>query len=299
MGQSWRRRYRFPKQGTTLCVGDQPWDEHNASFGSVVAIDRIAGELEVKIGKGSWWDRGHPGWLFPWKHHEPRPKPRAPLRLAQVWANGTLDDGWAAARALLLRAPPRLSDGVPRRIEGERGQALAKRVAGSSGARGAGPAGHGPDAHRCGDDRGVGRRGAPPRGDGAEPLGDPEPARQGARASGRSRGASVREGRAAQRRRDRHPRDHRECEVCDSLAARGAGDRRHPAAVGARPELAGAVDVLFVDEAGELALAGVLAVADAAGRGLGSMALLGDPQQLEEPRTAKHPRGRTGPPARG
>lgn len=54
-----------------------------------------------------------------------------------------------------------------------------------------------------------------------------------------------------------------------------------------RPEFAGAVDVLFVDEAGQMSLANVLAVAPAAD----SIVLLGDPQQLEQPQQASHPDG--------
>ncbi len=55
----------------------------------------------------------------------------------------------------------------------------------------------------------------------------------------------------------------------------------------ARPEFAQAVDVLFVDEAGQMSLANVLAVAQAGG----SVVLLGDPQQLEQPKKGSHPEG--------
>jgi predicted RecB family nuclease len=55
----------------------------------------------------------------------------------------------------------------------------------------------------------------------------------------------------------------------------------------ARPELAKKVDVLFVDEAGQMSLANALAVARAA-KGL---VLLGDPQQLEQPIKGLHPEG--------
>jgi superfamily I DNA and/or RNA helicase len=47
------------------------------------------------------------------------------------------------------------------------------------------------------------------------------------------------------------------------------------------------VDVLFVDEAGQMSLANVLACAPA-GR---SLVLLGDPQQLEQPQKGSHPEG--------
>ncbi len=55
----------------------------------------------------------------------------------------------------------------------------------------------------------------------------------------------------------------------------------------ARPELQGAVDVLFVDEAGQMSLANVVAASQAAR----SLVLLGDPQQLEQPQQGTHPEG--------
>ena len=57
--------------------------------------------------------------------------------------------------------------------------------------------------------------------------------------------------------------------------------------VWARPDCRDAVDVLFVDEAGQMSLANVLAVAQAAE----SIVLLGDPQQLEQPQQGSHPEG--------
>lgn len=55
----------------------------------------------------------------------------------------------------------------------------------------------------------------------------------------------------------------------------------------ARSEYRNAVDVLFVDEAGQLSLANVLAVSPAAN----SLVLLGDPQQLDQPEKGTHPDG--------
>lgn len=54
-----------------------------------------------------------------------------------------------------------------------------------------------------------------------------------------------------------------------------------------RPDAADTVDVLFIDEAGQMSLANALAVAQA-GR---SIVLLGDPQQLEQPVKGSHPDG--------
>ena len=47
------------------------------------------------------------------------------------------------------------------------------------------------------------------------------------------------------------------------------------------------VDVLFVDEAGQISLANVIAVA----RATDSLVLLGDPQQLDQPLQGTHPPG--------
>ena len=55
----------------------------------------------------------------------------------------------------------------------------------------------------------------------------------------------------------------------------------------AREDYFEAVDVLFVDEAGQMSLANVLVVSQAAK----SLVLLGDPQQLEQPLRGSHPEG--------
>jgi len=55
----------------------------------------------------------------------------------------------------------------------------------------------------------------------------------------------------------------------------------------ASSKMVGAVDVLFVDEAGQISLANVLAVS----RATESLVLLGDPQQLDQPLRGTHPPG--------
>jgi uncharacterized protein len=55
----------------------------------------------------------------------------------------------------------------------------------------------------------------------------------------------------------------------------------------ARDEMVASVDVLFVDEAGQVSLANAIA----ASRAAGSMVLLGDPQQLDQPQKGSHPDG--------
>ena len=55
----------------------------------------------------------------------------------------------------------------------------------------------------------------------------------------------------------------------------------------ARPEMADAVDVLVIDEGGQMSLANALAACQAAG----SLVLLGDPRQLDQPIQGVHPPG--------
>ncbi|HET6932345.1 MAG TPA: TM0106 family RecB-like putative nuclease [Candidatus Acidoferrum sp.] len=55
----------------------------------------------------------------------------------------------------------------------------------------------------------------------------------------------------------------------------------------ARSDMANSVDVLFVDEAGQMSLADVLAIS----RASQSVVLLGDPQQLNQPQQGVHPPG--------
>jgi len=76
-------------------------------------------------------------------------------------------------------------------------------------------------------------------------------------------------------------------DVVDRLAG---GDTRLAAATAwtwTSERMADAVDVLFVDEAGQISLANVVAMSQAAN----SIVLLGDPQQLDQPLRGSHPPG--------
>lgn len=76
-------------------------------------------------------------------------------------------------------------------------------------------------------------------------------------------------------------------EVVEALASGKAQIAAGTAWLWARAEMVDSVDVLFADEAGQLSLANVLAVAPATA----SMVLLGDPQQLDQPQKGVHPPG--------
>lgn len=76
----------------------------------------------------------------------------------------------------------------------------------------------------------------------------------------------------------------------DALSALSAGEidvLGGTAWLWARPDFAQTANVLFVDEAGQMSLANVLAVSPAAD----SLVLLGDPQQLDQPEKGTHPDG--------
>ena len=76
-------------------------------------------------------------------------------------------------------------------------------------------------------------------------------------------------------------------EVATALATGEANLVGGTAWLWAREEMAGAVDVLVIDEAGQMSLANTLAVCQAAS----SLVLLGDPRQLDQPIQGIHPPG--------
>jgi uncharacterized protein len=78
--------------------------------------------------------------------------------------------------------------------------------------------------------------------------------------------------------------------VFDALASGEAKVAAGTAWLWAREDMSSSVDVLFIDEAGQMSLANVLAVCQAAI----SSVLLGDPQQLDQPQKGVHPPGAEG-----
>jgi uncharacterized protein len=76
-------------------------------------------------------------------------------------------------------------------------------------------------------------------------------------------------------------------EMLDALGAGEVNVIGGTAWLWSRPEFAGSVDVLIVDEAGQLALANTIAVS----AGARNLVLLGDPQQLDQPLKGTHPPG--------
>jgi uncharacterized protein len=76
-------------------------------------------------------------------------------------------------------------------------------------------------------------------------------------------------------------------DVLNALSSRVAQVAAGTSWLWAREDMANSVDVLFVDEEGQMSLADVLAISQAAR----SVVLLGDPQQLNQPQKGVHPPG--------
>jgi len=76
-------------------------------------------------------------------------------------------------------------------------------------------------------------------------------------------------------------------EALDAVRSRRANVLGGSSFMWAPEQFCGALDVLFVDEAGQMALADVISVAHAAK----NLVLIGDPQQLERPLKGSHPEG--------
>ena len=296
--QSLVTRYRFdPAQEYKLKVGETPIDPATgATAGTVQEIDPAAGTIDLLRGPSR--QGTHPAALIPSQPFDTKLQRVALGQVADhVLASGIAGSGpFRAVRDLLLRRPPRVvgvPDGAALALDGDDVVAVARRIAlgldqtvlpiqgppGSgktyAGARmivelvAAGKkVGITATAHKAitnlvdasvaaaaleGLDLGVIQKGTIDSGSRAP----------GVRLTGES------------------------SEVAPALAA-----GTHHVAAGtswlfARPDMAGALDVLFVDEAGQLSLADVVAVGGSAR----SIVLLGDPNQLPQVSQGSHPDG--------
>jgi uncharacterized protein len=267
--QSTIQRYAFAPQDHKFKVGDKVHDAVDGSYtGEVVAIDNVVGEIHLK--RGVKLSASHPRALIP-----PPPVPTGVLedaitRIAEhVIEHGLHAPGpYRAALDLLLRTRRDPSDGPFDRsylaIQGPPGSGKTTKGAELI-----------VELVKNGKRVGITAHSHAVIGNLLEALG--------------KRGASVRALQKAE--------EHQRCwdgivECTDS--AKDIEERYEEFAViagtawlWARPGMAGSVDVLFVDEAGQKSLADVLAVSGATTQ----LVLLGDPQQLAQPSKGSHPEG--------
>ena len=287
-------RYRFPEQEHAIDVGTEVCDPATGrSPGSVVALDAAAGTLDLR--RGPKTDGPHPTSLVPSGHVDTAPLRDSLLRIGEWVAEHGMDGPgeYRAARELLLRLAPGVRGGEPLcRPDEEALDAALRIVPALDGACLAvqGPPGSGKtylgaaaivELVRRGQKVGVTANSHKVIGNLLDSVAE--------RAA--ERGVKVRIGQKTDMSGD--------CasdaaEAFDSaaslLGAIVAGELDvvgGTAWVWSRPDFAGLLDVLVVDEAGQFSLANSIAVSPAAR----NLILLGDPQQLDQPLQGTHPPG--------
>ncbi|MYH41193.1 MAG: TM0106 family RecB-like putative nuclease [Chloroflexi bacterium] len=290
-------RFRFPPQDHSIRLDSSPHDPATGrSAGTVVNLDDDEGVIDIR--RGSSAPQPRPTSLIPLDRVPPAPRPESLQRLAhRVLGHGMGGDGpFRAARDLLARRPPRLGQpaGADVRRAGEEAPDAARRaVRGMSESYLAiqGPPGSGKstvgaemivdlveDGHRVGvtanSHKVIG-----------ELLSKVERAAEG-------RGVSLEIG---QRSND-EPTHRGAVHLESNAAARDGLASGELDVVGgttwlwAREDMIGSVDVLVIDEAGQMSLADALAASLCAT----GVVLLGDPQQLDQPLQGVHPPGAGG-----
>ncbi len=286
-------RFRFAEQDHKLSVGDAVRTQDGKDAGRIVRLDDETCEVELRLGSSR--PPPQPTSLIQFNYVNPRPKPGSLKHLTRlVVENGIDADGPnQAARDLLMRRPPRVgqAEDAPLAGEGEDAQAAARRLVQTL------------------DESYLAVQGPPGSGKstvGAEMIVDLVEAgkRVGVTANSHkvigellektarvaeSRGADVRIG---QRTNDEpasesFQRLESTDDACDSLTAGFLDVVGGTGWLWASEKMGSSVDVLCIDEAGQMSLADALAAAPCAT----SLLLLGDPQQLDQPLQGVHPPG--------
>ena len=296
--QSYVDRYGYPAQETEIRVGDKPkrLDEEVKGFGEVVAIDAAARTIDIK--KGPSIEDQHATTIFVHdvvKTYELRD---ALLRIGEwVAENGIDADGpYRAGRDLLLGLPPRLKNAPVEKVLGSSttpGDAALKLVLNLDGGLLPiqGPPGAGKtytggrmicEAVRAGLKVGIT----------AVSHKVIRNLLDEAVSAACERGRKVAciqkvSGKRLAQATESITETTDNKKVFATLASGDAQIAAGTAWLWSREEAADSVDVLFVDEAGQISLANTVAVSQAAK----SVVLLGDPQQLEQPKRGSHPDG--------
>lgn len=296
--QSQHWRYRFPPQETKVSAGGRfehllPAADGTRITSSVVDIDPTAGW--VVLSRRSNSPHEHPTGLLPTAPPSDKAFRAALHDLGEQVAVTGIDGAGPlrAARDLLLRRPPRLVPGTSLREPGEGAAPAVRRLAAAldggvlavQGPPGAGKTYTGAravvDLVRAGRRVGLTASSHKVIGNLLDAV----------MAAAREAGVPVR---ALQKADDLQRCSDADVQCVNSngqvVDALDAGDVDLVAGTSwlfARPEFAGRLDVLVVDEAGQLSLANTLAVSRAAT----NLVLLGDPQQLRQPGRGIHPDG--------
>jgi predicted RecB family nuclease len=268
--QSVLHRYKFPAQDHKVTVGTPPVDPRTKkSAGEVHAVDNVEGWIDLRRGKGSLVP--HPSALIPPTPIEDRVLRDAIRRVAEsVAANGIEGEGpYRAVRDLLMLAPPRAYDSYLA-IQGPPG--TGKTTLGAE-----------MIVNRLVAGRRVGVTAISHK-----VIGNLLDAvsREAERRGYRLR--ALQKATAEQRCSSKIV----ECtdsnqDVDDALAASEVDLVAGTGWLFARDEIEGKLDDLFIDEAGQMSLANVIAASTCAS----NLVMLGDPNQLAQPSKGSHPEG--------
>ena len=289
-------RFRFPVQDHAIREGDRPRDpETDEAAGEVVRIDDAEGLIDLRRGNGQ--PPPTPTSLIPFDLVRAKPKPESLQRLARrVLEHGCDGAGpYRAARDLLTRRPPRLGQeaGAPLLREGEDAQDAARRLVAAmdhSYLAIQGPPGSGKStvgAEMIVDLAAAGKR-IGVTANSHKVIGELL-AKVARAAAGRGVGVAIGQLPRSNEKPTYPGAEH----VKNNAAARARLSEGSLDIVGgttwlwAREDMVESVDVLFVDEAGQMSLADALAAALSAS----NLVLLGDPQQLDQPLQGAHPPG--------
>lgn len=291
-------RYRFdPAQEHKMRVGGRPVDPATKKdLNQIVALEPITGKIDLKRGRSS--EAAHPRSLIPgWPVNDD--VVRAALGRVAHWVADHGIDGpgpYRAVRDLLLERPPRILGGVPGAAlagEHERPLDAARRLVAAL------------------DDTCLAVQGPP--GSGKTWTGSwlildlvLQGKRVGVTASSHAAIGNLLDGvckRAGEEAKSvqvlqRSSDDDRcadavvRCATTNGAVDQALAEGTADVVAGtkwlfSRPELADKLDVLVVDEAGQLSLADLVAVSGSAK----NLVLLGDPQQLAQPSKGTHPGG--------
>jgi uncharacterized protein len=287
-------RYSFPEQEHAIEVGSSVREPVTGrSPGRVVALDEV--ERTIDLARGPRTDGPHPTSLVPCDYVDTEPLQEGLLRIGEwVVANGMEGPGeFSAARELLVRRPPVAEGGESLCRNGESASTAAQRIAARlerSWLAVQGPPGSGKtylgaevvvELVRLGRKVGVTANSHRVIGHLLDSVAD----------RARERGIQVKIGQRTDRSGDRTSEAARSFKeygpLLDALASGEVNVVGGTAWLWSREEFAESVDVLVIDEAGQLSLANAVAVSGAAR----SLVLLGDPQQLDQPLQGTHPPG--------
>ncbi len=291
--QSYVHRLRFPPQDHKFRRGDKPTDPLTGkSVGEIVHIDE-SGYVDLKIGR----KQPAPSCtsLIPGDPIRPYPKPEALQRIVEAVLEHGIEggDGYRVARDLLMHGHPRFTAGTLEPQPGEDTSAVARRLVvhlDESYLAVQGPPGSGKTTvggEMIADLVAAGRKVGVTAGSHKVVGNLLEAAAEAARARGLSmtigQKGETNDGPTFDGAVDLPKNE----DVANSLADGSVHVAGGTTWLWARADMEDSVDVLFIDEAGQMSLADALAASTCAR----SVVLLGDPQQLDQPLQGTHPPG--------